>query len=98
LNKADTSGTYPAMDRAGAIRVFNKDVVETLRSSASLPVNISHVLYYAYDSAGQSPKCAEVKYSWKTNLPAGFCLDGMTDPSTGDLLPGIAAAVAGTAH
>jgi len=83
------------MDRAAAIRVFNHDVVETLRSSATAPVNISRVFYYSYDSGGPSPKCAHVKYSWPTSLTPGFCIDGMIDPSTGDLLPGLAAAVAG---
>ena len=32
------------------------------------------------------------------SLPPGFCIDGMIDPSTGDLLPGVAAAVAGAAR
>jgi hypothetical protein len=95
LNKADAQGAYKAMDRAGAIRAFNQDVVGKLRSSATAPVNISHVFYYSYDSGGQSPKCDHVKYGWPTGLPTGFCIDGMIDPSTGDLVPGIAAAVAG---
>jgi hypothetical protein len=98
LNKADVRGVYKSMDRAGAIRAFNHDVVEALRSSATAPVNISHVFYYSYDSGGPSPKCAQVKYSWSTSLAPSFCLDGMTDPSTGDLLPGVAAAVAGVAR
>ena len=95
LNKADAQGAYKAMDRAGAIRAFNQDVVERLRLSASAPVKISHVFYYAYDFGGPSPKCDHAKYSWPTSLPAGFCIDGMIDPSTSDLVPGIAAAVAG---
>jgi hypothetical protein len=98
LNKADARGVYKAMDSAGAIRAFNHDVVETLRSAATAPVNVSHVFYYSYDSGGPSPKCADVKYSWPTSLAPGFCIDGMTDPSTGDLLPGVAGAVAGTAR
>ena len=98
LNKADARGVYKAMDGAGAIRAFNHDVAETLRSSATAPVNVSHVFYYSYDSGGPSPKCAHVKYSWPTSLPPGFCIDGMIDPSTGDLLPGVAAAVAGAAR
>ena len=69
LNKADARGVYKAMDRAGAIRAFNHDVVEKLRSSAATPVNISHVFYYAYDSAGKSPKCDHVKYSWTQGSP-----------------------------
>jgi hypothetical protein len=28
----------------------------------------------------------------KTKLPPGFCIDGVIDPSTGDLRPGVAAA------
>ncbi len=97
LNKADARGVYKAMDRAGAIRAFNHDVVEALRSAAIAPVNVSHVFYYSYDSGGPSPKCARVKYSWPTSLPPGFCIDGMIDPSTGDLLPGMSAAVGGAA-
>ena len=98
LNKADARGVYKAMDQAGAIRAFNHDVVETLRSSATAPVNVSHVFYYSYDGAGPSPNCAHVKYNWPTSLPPSFCIDGMTDPSTGDLLPGVAAAVVGAAR
>lgn len=98
LNKSDARGVYKAMDNAGAIAAFNHGVVEALRSSATAPVNISHVFYYSYDSGGQSPKCAHVKYGWPTSLPAGFCIDGMIDPSSGDLLPGVAAAVAGAAR
>lgn len=98
LNKSDARGVYKAMDLTGAIRTFNRDVVETLRSSTTAPINISHVFYYSYDSGGPSPKCTHVQYSWPTSLPQGFCIDGMIDPSTGDLLPGIAAAVAGATH
>jgi hypothetical protein len=97
LNKADAQGAYKAMDRAGAIHAFNHDVVEKLRSSATGPVNISHVLFYDYDSGGKSPKCDHVKYSWDPNLK-GWCADGVIDPSTGNLLPDIAAAVAGAAR
>jgi hypothetical protein len=96
LNKADAHGTYKAMDRAGAIQAFHRDVVEKLRSSAATPVNISHVLYYNYDSAGKSPKCAHVTNSRTPDL-SGWCVDGVVDPSTGDLLPAVAAAVAGAA-
>lgn len=97
LNKADPKGTYKAMDRAGAISVFTHAVVEALRASATAPVNISHVFYYSYDSGAKSSKCDHVKYSWTADL-TGFCLDGMTDPFTGNLLPGIAAAVTGAAR
>jgi hypothetical protein len=82
------------MDRAGAIRIFNHDVVEPLGVATTAPVRISHVFYYSYDSAGRSPKCDHVKYSWPTTL-ASFCIDGVIDPSTGNLLPGVAEAVAG---
>jgi hypothetical protein len=95
LNRADPGGTYQAMDRAGAIRAFNRDVVGKLRSSPTAPVNISHILYYSYDSAGKSPKCDHVKDRWAAALP-GFCIDGVIDPSTGDLIPDVAAAVAGS--
>lgn len=97
LNRADTRGVYRAMDRAGVIRAFYHDVVERLRSSADAPVNISHVFYYAYDSAGKSPKCDHVQHSWTQALP-GWCVDGVIDPSTGNLLPDVAAAVAGAAR
>jgi hypothetical protein len=94
LNKADAGGTYPAMDRAGVIRIFISDVVEKLRASTTAPVNITHVLYYSDDSAGKSAKCATVKYRWTSAL-TGLCIDGVIDPSTGNLLPDVAAAVAG---
>ncbi len=97
LNKADPRGVYKAMDRAGAIRAFNRDVVEKLRSSATAPVNISHVFFYSYDSGGKSPKCEHVKYSWSSSLE-GWCVDGVIDPSNGNLLPNVAAAVAGAPH
>jgi hypothetical protein len=97
LNKSDARGLYKAMDRAGAIRIFTHDVVERVRASAAAPVNISHVFYYSYDSGGKSPKCDHVKHSWTSDL-AGFCIDGVIDPSTGHLLPDVAAAVAGAAH
>ena len=84
LNKADFHGDYKGMDRAAAIRVLHRDVVEKLRSSATAPINISHVLYYSYDSAGKSPKCDHVKDSALLDLP-GFCIDGVIDPSTGNL-------------
>jgi hypothetical protein len=85
------------MDRASAIRVFNRDVVEKLRSSPTAPVNINHVFYYSYDSAGKSSKCEHVEDRWTAALP-GFCIDGVIDPSTGDLIPDVAAAVAGATH
>jgi hypothetical protein len=97
LNKADARGVYKGMDRAAAIRAFNHDVVEKLRSSTTAPVNISHVFYYSYDSGGKSPKCDHVKDSWTPGLP-GFCIDGVIDPSTGNLLPDVGAAVAGAAR
>jgi hypothetical protein len=94
LNLADSRRAYKPMDRAGAVRAFNDDVVQKLRSSKTGSVNISHVFFYDYDSGGKSPKCDHVKYSWTTNL-RGFCIDGVIDPSTGNLVPGLAAAVAG---
>lgn len=92
LNKAQ--GAYPGMNRAAAIRVFHRDVVEKLRASTTAPVNISRVFYYSYDSAGKSPKCDHVKDNRMPDL-LGFCVDGVIDPSTGNLLPDVAAAVAG---
>ena len=61
LNKADPRGRYKAMDRAAAIRAFYSDVVESLRSSKTAPVTISHLFYYSYNSADKSPKCEHVK-------------------------------------
>ena len=97
LNKADAHGVYKAMNRAGVIRAFNRDVVEKLRSSVTTPVNISHVFFYDYDSGGSSPKCDRVKYSWNSDL-TGWCADGVIDPSNGRLLADVAAAVAGAAR
>ncbi len=57
-------------------------------------MNISHVFYYSYDSAAKSSKCDHVRYSWRPALP-GVCVDGLIDPTTGLLLPDVAAAVAG---
>jgi hypothetical protein len=94
LNKADARGVYKPMNRAGAISAFNRDVVEKLRSMPAAPINIGHVLYYAYDSAGKSPKCEHVKHGWAFALQS-FCVDGVIDPSTGNLLTDVAAAVAG---
>ncbi len=92
LNKVDAQGVYEAMDRAAAIRTFNRDVVGKLRSSTTASVNISHVFYYSYDSGGKSPKCDHVEYNGAPHL-TGFCIDGLIDSTTGNLLPGVAAAV-----
>ena len=96
LNKADAGGVYKAMDRASVIRTFNHDVVEMLRSSATAPVNISHVFYYSYDSrlAVAEMRGRQIQLADEPSSTS-FCIDGMIDPSTADLLPGIAAAVAG---
>jgi hypothetical protein len=67
------------------------------QTSTIAPVNISHVFYYSYDSAGQSPKCDHVKDSEIPNAP-GLCVDGVIDPGTGNLIPDVAAAVAGAAR
>jgi hypothetical protein len=95
LNKADPRHVYPAMDRAGAVRAFNRDVVGKLRNSTVAPINISHVFFYDYDSGGKSPKCEQVQYSWNPNLH-GWCADGLIDPLTGVLLTDLAQAVAGS--
>jgi hypothetical protein len=97
LNKTDAHRVYPAMSRAAAIRAFNRDVVATLRAATAAPVNVSHVFYYSYDSAGKSPKCDHVHDRWTVALP-GFCIEGAIDPSTGDLIPDVAAAIAGATH
>jgi hypothetical protein len=89
-----SSKVYPAMSRAAAVRAFNRDVVEKLRFSATARVNISHVFYHSYDGAGRSPKCSHVEDAATSPVP-GFCIDGVTDPSAGSLIPDVAAAVAG---
>jgi len=94
LNRADPEGHYKPMDRAAAVVAFNRDVVERLRSAKTAPVNISHVFFYSYDSAAKSPKCEQVKDPRAPTIP-GVCYDGVIDPSTGALLPDVAAAVAG---
>jgi hypothetical protein len=94
LNKVDAHRVYKAMDRADAIRTFNRDVVEKLRLSPGAPVNISHIFYYSYDSGAKSPKCAQVKYAALPQLD-GFCIDGLIDTTSGHLLPGLAPAVVG---
>jgi hypothetical protein len=97
LNKADAHGVYKEMDRAAVIRVFHHELVEKLRAAATAPVNISQVFYYSYDSAGKSPKCDHVKDSRMPDRP-GLCVDGVIDPSTGNLLPDVGAAVSGAAR
>ena len=92
LNKADARGVYKAMDRAAAIRAFQRDVVQRLRESPKNPVNIGYVFYYSYDSSAKSPKCKEVGFN-KANGLDGICFDGVINPSTGDLLPSVAAAI-----
>ena len=96
LNKADPHGAYKAMSRADVVQVFYRDVVGKLRASLASPVNVSHVLFYDYDSGGKSSsKCDHVKYSWDPGL-VSWCADGLIDPSTGALLSDMAAAVAGS--
>jgi len=51
----------------------------------------------SYDDHGKSPKCEHVQDRWTAALPS-FCADGVTDPSTGDLIPDVAAGVAGATH
>ena len=92
LNKADARRVYPAMDRGRAIRVFQRDVIEKLRSSSTAPVNIGYLLYYSYDSAAKSPKCAAAAFN-KTNGLTGVCFDGVINPANGALIPSVAAAV-----
>jgi hypothetical protein len=95
LNKADAQGVYPAMDRAQAIRVFQRDVIERLRSLPSGAVNIGYVLYYSYDSAAKSSKCDAVGFN-RANKLADICFDGVINPATGTLIPAVAAAVMNT--
>jgi hypothetical protein len=95
LNTQDVQGIYKAMNRAETMTLFNRDVVGKLRSSTNQPVNISHVFFYDYDSGGKSPKCDRIGYSCQASL-SGWCIDGVIDPSSGDLVPGMAAAVSRT--
>ena len=86
------------LNRAEAIRVFERDVVERLRTSKSSPVNIGYVLYYSYDSAAKSTKCDASGFNQARNALRGICIDGVIDPTTGKLLPDVAAAVVNAAH
>ncbi len=92
FNKADPQGVYPAMLRADAIRTFQRDVIAKLRSQATGAVNIGYVLYYAYDATGTSPKCDNTGFNKSIGV-TGICFSGVVAPLTGDLLPGVAAAV-----
>ncbi len=94
LNLADAQGTYPAMSRADAIRAFETDVVDRLRSQAD-PIDIGYLFYYSYDSAGKSNMCDDTGFNTKLAIK-GTCYSGVINPVTGDLLPDIAAALAGT--
>ena len=82
---------YPAMDRADAIRTFQSDVVDRLRSQES-PVDIGYVFYYAYDSVGKSDMCEQTTFNIKRGI-SGLCYSGVIDPVTGDLLPDVSAAI-----
>ncbi|MDB5400265.1 MAG: hypothetical protein QOD93_4212 [Acetobacteraceae bacterium] len=97
LNKADAQGVYKPMDRAEAIRVFQSGVVDRLRSSPTAAVNVGYVFYYSYDSAWKSSQCDKVGFNKSIGL-GGICFDGVIDRSTGQLLPGIPAAVMNTPH
>jgi hypothetical protein len=73
---------------------YEPDVVEKLRAADSGERQLG-LLFSDYDSGGNSPRCEHVGYSWNPSL-AGWCADGMIDPTTGALLATVAAAVAGT--
>ena len=94
----DDRGVYKAMNRAEAIRVFERDVVERLRTAKSSPVNIGYVLYYSYDSAAKSTKCDASGFNQSRVALRGVCVDGVIDPTTGKLLPDVASAVVNAAR
>jgi hypothetical protein len=79
------------MTRARAIRLFEKDVVEKLRTQPN-PVNIGYLLYYSYDSVGKSAMCDNTGFNKKIDVK-GQCFSGVIDPVTGNLLPDVAAAL-----
>ena len=93
LNKADANGVYPAMTRAQAIATFEDHVVKRLRSKPD-PVNIGALFYYSYDSAGKSDMCDSTAFNMTRGIK-GTCFSGVIDPLTGELLPDVAAAIAG---
>ncbi len=95
FNKADSQSVYPAMRRAEAIRTFQSDVIDKLRSQQTDPVNIGYVLYYAYDATGTSNRCDESGFNKAIGV-TGICFSGVVDPLSGSLLPEVAAAVMNT--
>jgi hypothetical protein len=56
------------------------------------PVNIGYLFYYSYDSAGKSVMCDQTVFNTSRGIK-GTCFNGVIDPVTGELLPGVASAV-----
>lgn len=71
FNKADAQGVYKPMDRPGAIRAFNRDVVEKLRSSGAAPVNIAHVFFMITIRAGNRRNAITSNTVGTQSLPVG---------------------------
>jgi hypothetical protein len=92
FNKADSQGLYPAMRRAEAIRTFQSDVIDKLRSLPVRPVHIDYVLYYAYDATATTNLCNDTGFNKAINI-TGVCFSGLVDPLTGSILREVAAAV-----
>lgn len=82
---------YPAMDRAGAIRAFERDVVDELRARPD-PVDIGYLFYYEYDAVAKSAMCDDTGFDTTRHI-RGECYSGLIDPLTGKPLPDVSAAV-----
>ena len=90
-NQADAKGMYRAMTRPEVIDAFMEQVVNHLRTMPN-PVNIGYLFYYSYDSAGKSVMCDQTVFNTSRGIK-GTCFNGVIDPVTGELLPGVASAV-----
>lgn len=91
MNQSDPQGQFPAMTREEVIRAFQETVIEHLRT-AQPEVNVGYLFYYSYDSAGKSDMCDTTVFNTSRKIK-GTCFNGVIDPVTGDLLPGVAEAV-----
>jgi hypothetical protein len=86
------AGPYRAMNRADAIRTFQSDVVNRLRTQTQ-PVYVGYIFYYSYDSVAKSNMCDGTAFNTSRGIK-GLCYSGVIDPTSGDLLPDLATAIA----